>query len=455
MSGSKILVVDNDKSMVEVISATLETEAYEICTAYSGHDAIDKVKKERPELVVTDLKMTDMSGIEVLKEVKKIDPEIVVVIVTAFASVQTALDAMKEGAHDYVVKPFKLDELRLVVKRGFDVKKIKEENIYLKKELRERYSFKNIVGKSPEIMDLFDMIKKVSDLDTTVLVEGESGTGKELVAREIHYNSVRSDKPFVAINCGAIPEGILESELFGHVKGAYTGAVSTKHGLFQEASEGTLFLDEIGGMSQAIQVSLLRVLQDKEIRPVGDSKSVKVNVRIIAATNEDLSEKVKAGTFREDLFYRLSVIPINIPPLRERRDDIELLVKHIMDKINSARKTNLSIPDETLQALKRYIWPGNVRELENVLERAMSLCDTTSIELSDLPDTIRAAKEFTDADHEADPSLNEYLSTAEKKHIESILIEVSWNKKLAVELLGISLASLYRKIDELGISSKK
>jgi DNA-binding NtrC family response regulator len=450
MQNYKILIVDNDKNMVEVIASTIENENYDIIRTHSGADAVGLIQKIRPDLVITDLKMSDIDGIAVLKEAKKSDPEVVVIIVTAFASVETALHAMKEGAYDYVIKPFKLDELRMVVSRGLDLRNIKAENVYLKKELAQRYGFENIVGNSPQMQKLFDTIRKVADVDTTVLIAGESGTGKELVARAVHFNSPRKGRPFVAINCGALPEGILESELFGHVKGAYTGAVSTKPGLFQEADQGTLFLDEIGLTTPAIQVSLLRVLQDRVIRMVGDSKSIKVDVRIIAATNEDLEAKVKDGSFREDLFYRLSVIPVTIPPLRERTDDIPLLIKHIIDKMCAKQGTAKRVSDEAVQVLCGYNWPGNVRELENVIERAVSLSETDIISPKDLPEKVRS---YAGGGENAisGKKLEDYMAAAEKVHIEKVLRDVEWNKKLAAEVLGISLASLYRKIEELGV----
>jgi len=450
MQNYKILIVDNDRNMVEVIASTVENENYDIIRAYSGADAINLIPRIRPDMVITDLKMADLDGIEVLKEAKKADPEVVVIIVTAFASVGTALGAMKEGAYDYVVKPFKLDELRMVVSRGLDLRNIKAENLYLKKELAERYGFENIVGDSPQMQKLFDTIRKVADVDTTVLISGESGTGKELVARAIHFNSPRKNRPFVAINCGALPEGILESELFGHVKGAYTGAVSTKPGLFQEADLGTLFLDEIGLTTPAIQVSLLRVLQDREIRMVGDSKSIKVDVRIIAATNEDLEAKVKDGSFREDLFYRLSVIPIVIPPLRERTDDIPLLIKYIIDRMCAKKGIAKRVSEETVRVLAGYNWPGNVRELENVIERAVSLSETDIIAPRDIPEKVRSYSANGD-NAVAGKKLEDYMAAAEKMHIEKVLRDAEGNKKLAAEVLGISLASLYRKIEELQI----
>ncbi len=449
----KILVVDNDKSMAEVIASSIESEDYEVMKAHSGAEAVALIARARPDLVVTDLKMSDIDGIGVLKEAKKIDPDVVVVIVTAFASIQTAINAMKEGAYDYVIKPFKLDELRIVVSRGLDLRMIKAENVSLKKELERQYGLENIIGKSREMERLFETIRKVSEVDTTVMITGESGTGKELVARAIHYNSPRRGSQFVAVNCGALPEGILESELFGHVKGAYTGAVSTKAGLFQEADHGTLFLDEIGITTPAIQVSLLRVLQDREIRMVGDTKSVRVDVRIIAATNEDLEAKVKAGAFREDLYYRLTVIPIEIPPLRRRRDDIPLLIRHIVGKLAVRTGMVKTVSDEAAELLCRYNWPGNVRELENVIEGAVSLTPSATIYPRDLPERVRNYAPDRE-DGAGQKTLGEFMSLVEKRHIESVLKEVDGNKKLAAEVLQISLASLYRKIDELGIGGQ-
>ncbi len=445
---AKILVVDDEESMLEVLSEMLTREGHEVRAASDGDRALEIIKENRLDLIITDIRMKPMSGMTLLKQVKKIDSDIVVIMMTAFASIETAVQAMKEGAYEYVIKPFKRGVLLLKVKRGLEQKNILDENRLLKKEIAGRYHYENIVGTSKEMQSIFRLIEKVAPTDSTVLIYGESGTGKELVARAIHYNSHRRDKPFGPINCGALPETLLESELFGHVRGSFTGAYANKEGLFEAANKGTIFLDEIGAMGPAMQMKLLRVLQEREIKRVGDTATRKIDVRIIAATNEKLIEKVKSGGFREDLFYRLSVIPVEIPPLRERKEDIPLLVKHFVNFQNRKGKTNIRISDEALYVMENYHWPGNVRELENVIERAVTLCENELITPSDFPQKLLEGQpEFI----VKDKKLKTIVKDSERKHILKVLKETNGDKKETAQILGISIPSLYRKLQVLKI----
>ncbi len=445
---AKILVVDDEESMLEVLSEMLTREGHEVRAASDGDRALEIIRENRLDLIITDIRMKPMSGMTLLKQVKKIDSDIVVIMMTAFASIETAVQAMKEGAYEYVIKPFKRGELLLKVKRGLEQKNILDENRLLKKEIAGRYHYENIVGTSKEMQSIFRLIEKVAPTDSTILIFGESGTGKELVARAIHYNSHRRDKPFGPINCGALPETLLESELFGHVRGSFTGAYANKEGLFEAANKGTIFLDEIGAMGPAMQMKLLRVLQEREIKRVGDTATRKIDVRIIAATNEKLIEKVKRGGFREDLFYRLSVIPVEIPPLRERKEDIPLLVKHFVNFQNRRGKTNIGISDEALYVMENHHWPGNVRELENVIERAVTLCENELITPSDFPQKLLEGQpEFI----VKDKKLKTIMKDSERKHILKVLKETNGDKKEAAQILGISIPSLYRKLQVLKI----
>lgn len=445
---AKILIVDDEESMLDVLSEMLTREGHEVRAASDGDRALEIARENRLDLIITDIRMKPMSGMTLLKQVKKIDSDIVVIMMTAFASIETAVEAMKEGAYEYVIKPFKRGELLLKVKRGLEQKNILVENRLLKKEIAGRYYYENIIGTSKEMQSIFRLIEKVAPTDSTVIIFGESGTGKELVARAIHYNSHRRDKPFGPINCAALPETLLESELFGHVRGSFTGAYANKEGLFEAANKGTIFLDEIGAMGAAMQMKLLRVLQEREIKRVGDTATRKIDVRIIAATNEKLIEKVKSGGFREDLFYRLSVIPVEIPPLRERKEDIPLLVKHFINFQNRKGKTNIKISDEALCVMENYHWPGNVRELENVIERAVTLCENELITLSDFPEKLLEGQpEFI----VKDKKLKTIIEDSERKHILKVLKETNGDKKEAAQIMGISIPSLYRKLQVLKI----
>src|SRR5262245_14680599 len=384
----KILVIDDEATMVQMITELLRSDGHEVLPFNNGNDALAALDEHHPELVITDLNLEKnrTQGLDILKKARALNPPAEVIVVTAFGSVGTAVEAMKHGAHDYLEKPFKLDDFKLCAQRALNFHRTAAENHFLKRQLREKYQFNQIVGTSPKMQEVFRMVERVADTASTVLILGESGTGKELVARALHFNSRRQFAPFIPINCAALPENLLESELFGHRRGAFTGAINDKKGLFQEADGGTIFLDEIGSMPPLLQSRLLRVLQDREVRRVGDNTPVYVNVRVLAATNEPLEKKMKEGHFREDLYYRLNVIPIELPPLRDRRDDIPLLVAHqLRDKVSLRTGRPFQITRRAVEALNAYSWPGNVRELENVLERACTLCETDLIRVADLP----------------------------------------------------------------------
>jgi two-component system response regulator PilR (NtrC family) len=370
----RILIVDNERSMRDFLAIVLNKEGYQVSVAENGEKAAQRLEKEIFDLLITDLKMPKLDGIQLLKRVKEIHPDTVVLVMTAFASTETAIEAMKEGAYDYLSKPFQIEEVKLVIGNALEKRRLRKENLLLKKELKEQTTFGSIVGQSQKMKEVLDLVRKVSDSKSNLLIFGESGTGKELIARAVHFNSARRDKPFVTVNCGALPEALLESELFGHMKGSFTGAVTNKEGLFEVAHQGTLFLDEIGDTPPSIQVKLLRVLQEKEFRRVGGTKDIRVDVRIIAATNKDLERAVSEGSFRQDLFYRLDVIPIRLPPLRERVEDIGPLAEYFLSRSSqSLGKRVRQVSSEALQLLRGHEWRGNVRELENVIERAVAL----------------------------------------------------------------------------------
>lgn len=438
-----ILIIDDEQSMADVITQMLDKKDYNILQANSGEEGLRIIRDKVLDVVICDMRMTPIDGLEVLRQAKQLKPQVQFIMITAYGSIEDAVECMKEGAYHYIVKPFKMDELRLLVKRAIEHKELLQENILLKRQLHEKYSFENIIGKSAPMQKVYELMEKVASTDSTVLIYGESGTGKELVAKAIHHTSPRRDKPFVAINCGGLPEGILESELFGHVKGSFTGAVSDKVGLFQVADGGTIFLDEISATSPVIQVKLLRVLQEKEIKRVGDTKDIHVDVRVIAATNKDLSIEVKKGVFREDLYYRLSVIPIQLPPLRDRIEDIPLLVQHFLEKHSGPGRQNLkTLGDGVMDILLNYDWPGNVRELENVIERAITLCEGTVIQPKDLPEHIlRSGRGSL-----ISTRLKDIMRQKEREYIRNILAQTNGDKKEAAKILGIDLATLYRKL---------
>ena len=443
---STILVVDDELSMLEVLSEMLSREGYAVETTPSAEEAVALVERGEIDLVVSDLKMEPLDGLDLLRRLKRVDPEIVVIVMTAYASYETAVEAMREGALEYVMKPFKRDEILLKVKLGLQQRAILDENRMLKREIAGRYHFENIIGTSKPMEAIYRLIEKVAPTDSTVLITGESGTGKELVARALHYDSPRRERPFCAVNCGALPETLLESELFGHVRGAFTGAHADKEGLFEAASKGTILLDEVGTMSPAMQMKLLRVLQEREIKRVGSTEVKHIDVRVIAATNENLAECVKQGRFREDLYYRLSVIPIEIPPLRERRDDVPLLVRHFVEKRHERFGVETTISDEAMFVLECFEWPGNVRELENVIERAATLCEGNHIAVGDLPERLLEGYDLTLVH---DKTLRSVTRDTQRRHIARVLRETDGDKKAAAKALEISVPSLYRKLDEL------
>jgi len=454
MANEKILVVDDEESMCNFLSIMLKKEGYQITTALSAKEALKKLDKDTYDVVISDLKMEGMNGLELMDEINKKEAASFVIIMTAFATIESAIEALKKGAFDYITKPFKVDEIKLAVTRALEQRKIRTENVYLKKQLQKKEAFGEIIGKSENITEVLSQVRKIADSESTVLLTGESGTGKELIARAIHQHSYRSEKPFVTVNCGALPEELLESELFGHVKGSFTGAIKDKDGLFKVANEGTFFLDEVGEMSPRIQVKLLRVLQEKEIVPIGGTSPLKVDVRLVAATNADLENEVSVGHFRKDLFYRLNVIPIHIPPLRERQEDIVLLIDYFLKKYSAKSDGQVKkISAEAKKILCNYNWPGNVRELENVLERALTLQKGNTITEKDLPEAIIKGQGRVLA--KARELENPTLETIEKAYIFWILRESSWQKQRAAEILGIDPSTLYRKIEKYGLKDHK
>jgi DNA-binding NtrC family response regulator len=455
MAGERILVVDDEKSMCQFLSIMLRKEGYQITTVNTGKKAVDAIRDQRFDVVLTDIRMSGMDGIEVLKEIKQIDPTIPVVIMTAYASQKTAIEAVNQGAFHYLIKHAKNDEIKMVVRNALDMKRVQQENQLLKKQLHKTSDLKTIIGKSEEMMNIFKLVDKVAGTDSTILIYGESGTGKELIARAIHCRSNRANGPFVSINCGALPESLLESELFGHVKGSFTGAIRDKEGLFKVAQGGTFFLDEVGETSPTIQVKLLRVLQEREVIPVGGTNPIKVDVRLVAATNADLEKRIKMDRFRPDLYYRLNVIPVQLPPLRKRRDDIPLLVNHFLTKFNESLipEKQKGITKESMEMLIGYDWPGNVRELENVVERATILEDSKNITVQSLPDKFlhrepSSQRLITD---KAQVTLEEL----EREYLIQVLDDTNWQKKKASSILGINASTLYRKIQRYGLEKER
>jgi DNA-binding NtrC family response regulator len=444
-----ILVVDDDADMRELAYDMLKDRGHLVTTAGSGEEALKRLAEEDYAVVVTDLRMKGMQGNELLAEIKRRSPDVNVILMTAFGSVETAVDAMTHGASDYLTKPVKKDELIRVVERVIREAALRREVSRLRKEVRKEYSFHQILGKSKAIQAVFDLIRRVADSPTNVLITGESGTGKELVAKAIHYNSERKDAPFVPVNCAAIPEQLLESELFGHMRGSFTDAKMDKRGLFEEAQKGTLFLDEISELPIMLQAKLLRAIQEREIRRVGATRPIPVDVRIIAATNLNLADEVKAKRFRDDLYYRLNVVEIRLPPLRERREDIPLLVDAFLKKCGDARRKEVKgVSEAALAMLMDYAWPGNVRELENVIERAVTLSRSEKIVPEDLPPAVQGSRgDRRVLDEAAERTLS--LAAMEKEYILKILDKMGGNKYQAAQALGIDRKTLYRKLGEI------
>src|SRR5437773_839323 len=448
MPAERILVVDDEQSMAQFLAIVLRKEGYQVSTVQNGRDALEKVKTDNLDVVITDIRMPGMDGIQLLQGIKKHDPGLPVVIMTAYASQQSAIDAVNLGAFQYLIKNAKNDESRMAVLNAIERRRVRSENQFLKRELRKGHDEKTIIGSSEEMTRVFKMVDKVADSEATIMIQGESGTGKELIAREIHYRSRRATGPFVSINCGAIPRDLLESNLFGHVKGSFTGAVKDSPGLLQVAEGGTFFLDEVGETPLATQVKLLRALQEREIIPVGGTQPIKIDCRLVAATNADLDKEVAEGRFRADLFYRLNVIPIKLPSLRQRRDDIPLLIDHFLRRHAQSGPAK-TINKEAMELLMKYDWAGNVRELENVMERALILDESGAIGPEDLPEKIRFGQSQRGSLVIDTPTMT--MEELEKEYILKVLNHTRWQKKRASEVLGINASTLYRKLLGYGL----
>lgn len=457
MNKPHILIADDEQSMREFLDILLRKEGYAVTLAKGGQEALDALDREIFDLVITDVRMPKVGGMEVLKRAREVLPQTPVLMITAYTSTETAVAAMKEGAFDYLSKPFKVDEIKLIIRNALEQRKLQEENLLLRREIESRFGFENFLGKSEAMQKVFVLIRKIADTRSTVLITGESGTGKELAARAIHAQSARRDKPFVTVNCAALPETLLESELFGHMKGSFTGAIANKEGLFETASGGTIFLDEISATTPALQVKLLRVLQEREFKRVGGTQEIQVDIRIISATNKDLAEEVRRGAFREDLYYRLNVIPLYLPPLRERREDVPLLARHFLNRYAAEhRKEDLRLAPEAMQRLIETSWRGNVRELENAIERAVALSEG-SLVVPDQP-TLEAIQpsshpaigESVDLPTEG-VDLEALIAGTEKALILKALERTRGSKTEAAKLLGLTFRSLRHRVKKYGL----
>ena len=450
-----ILIVDDEQGMRQLLSLVFGRAGHQVRAAENGRRAVEMLRETTADLIVSDVRMPDMGGIELLRAARELAPDVAIVMMTAFATVETAREAFKLGADDFIQKPFDVDELKLIVEKALELRQLKQEIQDWRKTQSDRGRLDQIIGRSPRMQAVYQMIETVAVVQSTILITGESGTGKELVARAVHNLSPRTDKPFVSINCGAFTETLLESELFGYVRGAFTGATANRKGLFEAADRGTIFLDEIGEMSPAMQVKLLRVLQERKVRPVGGHEELSVDARVIAATNRDLPAMVKAGTFREDLFYRVSVIPIELPPLREKREDIPELVRHFTEKYCAQAGRALGVSERAMALLERYSWPGNVRELEHTIERAVALERTDQIQPERLPEQItnynpaRVAGALDLPDEGL--NLTAHLDQLEKTYLLEALRRTGGNQTRAAELLQLSVRSLRHLLDKHGI----
>ena len=481
----KVLVIEDDDTVRDVLRSFLLEKGFEATLAQNGETGLDMLRSEKFDLILTDLVMPGITGMDVLKEVLASKISIPVIVMTAFGTVQTAVEAMRLGAFDYLTKPFNLDELIIVIEKALSVSKLQKENVMLKMQLKKKYNFKGLIGDSPRMQVVYELIEKIADTDSTVLITGESGTGKELIAKTIHYNNIsRAGGPFVPLNCAAIPKDLLESELFGHEKGAFTGAINTRVGRFELAQGGTLFLDEVGELDPSLQVKLLRVLQEREFERVGGVKTIKVDVRILAATNKDLDKATKDGLFREDLFYRLNVIPLHLPPLRSRIEDITLLMAHFIQEFCHKRKREpFTFSPDAMECLIKYSWPGNVRELENLVERLTILATGPFVKVSDLPEklhqltfasvaTATSSSEApighaktvtlpTDAQNntieigESGIDLNEMVGAMERNMIHKALEKAGGVRSKAAQLLGLNRTTLLEKMKKMGIDMHK
>jgi len=452
MDGVKILLVDDETAILDALQILFRGEGFDVSVASSGKAALEALEQARPDLVLSDIRMPGASGLEVLAKAREVDPELPVILMTAQASLQSAVRAVNEGAYYYLQKPFANDELLAICRRAAEARRLKAENRQLKREIRrrDRSQSDRPVGSSRAFRDTLALAETVAPTDSTVLISGESGTGKEVIARYIHRLSERAEGPFLSINCGALPESLLESELFGHVKGSFTGAVRDKDGLLVAARGGTFFLHATGEMSAATQVKLLRALQEREVTPVGATESVSVDVRVIAATNRDLEEEIRRGTFRSDLYYRLNVIQLRLPPLRDRRDDVEMLARHFLERLGQRAGRSLTLTPEALEVLRAYDWPGNVRELENALERAAVLAAADELAASSLPERVRERPEVRLVAEPPPP--NPTMEVIEQAYIRWVLEAEGGNKTRAAEVLGIDPSTLYRKLNRYGLA---
>ncbi len=440
------MIVDDDPVALDLLREVLSKESYEVASALSAEEAISQGIENIFDVIITDVRMGEKDGMDVLRSFKKTSPETAVIMITAFGSIDTAIEAIREGAFDYISKPFKLEEIKITVRRALEQRRLLRENQYYRQELLEKYQFKNVIGRTPQMFQVYKTIARVADTKSTILLYGERGTGKELIARSIHYNSQRSNRPFVTVDCASLVETLMESELFGHVRGAFTGALQAKRGLFEEADGGTLFLDEVGNLSLSTQAKLLRFLQEYEIKRVGGTENIKVDVRVIAATNQFLEPLVKSGNFREDLFDRLNVVPISLPPLREKKEDIPLLIIHFLQKSSEENRKQISyISPEALDILTQYSWPGNVRELRHTIERAVVLSTQPIILPEDLPK--KMLEEVKGKEIQFPEELLP-LREVERRYVLKVLRETKGNKKKASEILGIDRTTLYRILEK-------
>ena len=450
---TSILIVDDELDALDIMEELFLKHGYETFTARNGLEAMSIIADIEPDIMISDMVMPEMDGIKLLDMVSKKYPDIAVIMITAHGTIETAVETMKKGAKDYILKPLRLDEILAKVETISQLKFLMKENQYLREKLSQKYNFNNIIGKNGKMLELFDLIKDIAKTNSTIMITGESGTGKELIANAIHFNSDRIKKPFVKVNCGVLAENLLESELFGHVKGSFTGAIRDKLGRFEIANGGTIFLDEIGDISSNMQLKLLRVLQEGEFERVGGTETIKVDVRIIAATNRDLNEMMMKGQFRQDLYYRLNVIPLEVPPLRDRQDDIPLLITHFLEKFNKQFNKKIEfIEDEAMRYLQNYSWPGNIRELENLLERAIVLNKTGRLTVKDFPLVVMKQEGEIEVDLTAEGSLTDIVDIYEKQIILKALRENNYNKLRTAEKLGIHRSTFMSKLKKYDIN---